>query len=85
MVGDVPAEVATVTSTTPVPAGVTAVIVELFTTVYELAAVVPNFTEVTAVNPLPAMVTVVFPVAGPELGLRLVTDVAIAAILADGG
>jgi hypothetical protein len=85
LVGDVPAVVLTVTSTVPVPAGDIAFIVELFTTVYDLADTVPNITEVTFVKPLPETVTGVRPAAGPELGLRLVTDVAMAATVPDGG
>jgi hypothetical protein len=85
LVGDVPAAEVTVTSTTPVPAGETAVMVVLFTTEYELAATEPKFTDWAPVNPLPEMVTVVPPAAGPWFGLMLVTDVAIAATVAEGG
>jgi hypothetical protein len=49
----------------PVPAGDTAVIVVPFTAVTELAAVDPKITDCTPVKPLPEMVTLVPPPAGP--------------------
>ena len=60
-------------------------IVELFTTEYDLAATEPKVTDCAPVKPLPEMVTVVPPAAGPWFGLMLVTDVAIAATVAEGG
>ena len=70
----VPLAVVTLTATDPVPAAVTAVIdVSEFTT--KLAAfVLPNFTAVAAVNPLPVMVTLVPPDAGPDVGDSPVTE-----------
>jgi hypothetical protein len=85
LVGDVPMEVVTTTSTVPLPAGDVAVMVELFTTWKVAAATVPNFTDVAPPKPLPEMVTDVPPAAGPVFGLKLVTDVAIAATVPDGG
>ena len=68
-----PAGVVTVTSTVPVPAGLTAVIVVSLTTVRFVAAVVPKSTAVAPVNPVPVIVTRVPPVVGPLVGLRPVT------------
>ena len=42
-------------------------------TVKEVAEVVPNLTAVAPRNPVPVMVTVVPPVAGPLVGLTAVT------------
>jgi hypothetical protein len=42
-------------------------------TVYEAAGVEPNVTAVAPVNPVPVIVTLVPPVAGPEVGATLVT------------
>ena len=50
-VADVPAGVVTVTSTVPVPAGLTAVTVVAFTTVTSVAGVVPKSTAVAPVSP----------------------------------
>ena len=85
LVGEDPAVVVTITSTTPVPAGDVAVIDDALFRVYDVAATVPNFTEVTPVKPLPEMTTEVPPAAGPVLGLTLVTDVAMAGTVPDGG
>jgi hypothetical protein len=42
-------------------------------------------TDVAPVKPFPEIVTMVPPDAGPELGLRLVTEVAIGATVPEGG
>jgi hypothetical protein len=55
-------------STAPVPAGAVAVIDVAELTVKLVAAVAPKVTPVAPVKPLPAMVTVVPPGAGPEVG-----------------
>jgi hypothetical protein len=69
----VPPGVVTVTSTVPVPVGEVALMfVELLTVKLE-AAVVPNFTALAPVNPVPLIATEVVPVVGPELGLTPVT------------
>ncbi len=68
-----PPGVVTVTSTTPVPAGLSAVILVLLTTVRLVAAMVPKSTTEAPVNPVPVMVTRVPPPAGPEVGLNAVT------------
>ena len=51
------AGVVTVTSTVPVPAGLSAVIVGVVTTVKLVAAVVPKSTAVAPVKPVPVIVT----------------------------
>ena len=48
--------------------GTSAIMVVLFTTVNELAGVLPNFTPVAPVKPEPAMVTIVY--AGPLAGIK---------------
>ena len=68
-----PPGVVTVTSTTPVPAGLSAVIVVSLATVTSVAAVVPKSTPVAPVKPVPVIVTEVPPAAGPLVGLRPVT------------
>jgi hypothetical protein len=69
LVAEVPPGVATVTSTTPAePAGEVAVTLVSFTTVNEVAAVLPKLTAVAPVSPLPAMVTTVPPASGPAMG-----------------
>ncbi len=68
-----PPGVVTVTSTTPEPAGLSAVTLVALTTVRLVAAVVPKSTTVAPVKPVPVMVTRVPPAAGPEVGLRAVT------------
>ena len=61
-------------STVPAePAGDTAVIEVALVTVNEVAAVVPNFTVVAPVNPVPVMTTLVVPDNGPVAGEMLVT------------
>ena len=76
----VPAEVVTLTSTVPVPAGLLAVIVVLLTTTTPVAAVVPKLTAVAPVNPVPVIVTGVPPAAGPLAGLMPVTTGAAATV-----
>ena len=73
------------TSTAPVPAGETAVIVVLFSGVKDVAGTEPKVTDVAPEKPFPEMVTGVPPAAGPWFGLRLVTDVEIDAGVANGG
>lgn len=65
---DVPDGLVTVTSTVPVPAGATAVIrsLELMTKLVALTA--PKRTAVAVLKLPPAMVTVVPPAAGPDVG-----------------
>jgi hypothetical protein len=77
LVGDVPPVAVTVTSTAPVPAGLSAVIVVALTTVSLAAGVVPKLTAVTPVNPVPEIVTDVPPVTGPIAGLKPVTLVGV--------
>ncbi len=69
----VPPMVTTVTSTVPVPMGDVAVIEVALTIVTPVAFVVPNFTAVAPVKPVPVIVTLVPPVAGPLAGLSTVT------------
>ena len=54
---DVPVGVVTVTSTVPVPGGLSAVIVVSLTTVKLVAGVVPKSTAVAPAKPLPVIVT----------------------------
>ncbi len=70
---EVPAGVTTVTSTLPLPAGLSAVIVVPLTTVTPVAAFVQKSTAVAPVNPVPVIVTSVPPAAGPLDGLIPVT------------
>jgi hypothetical protein len=72
-VGFVAFRVLTVTSTTPDPAGETAVIDVAELTVKLVALVEPNLTAVAPLNPVPVIVTEVPPPAGPLLGSTLVT------------
>ena len=71
-VAEVPAAVVTVTSTVPVPAGLVATICVAVSLVI-VAATPPKFTAVADARPVPVIVTVVPPAAGPELGLMPVT------------
>ncbi len=66
-VADVPAGVITVTSTAPLPAGLSAVIVVSLTTVTPVAGFVPKSTAVAPVKPVPVIVTEVPPAAGPAV------------------
>ena len=68
-----PAGVVTVTSTVPVPAGLSAVIEVSLTTVTFVAGVVPKSTAVAPVKPVPVIVTSVPPSVGPLVGLTPVT------------
>ena len=65
---DVPPAVVTLISTVPVPAGAIAVIEVSELKLKPVASVAPNFTEVTPVKPLPAIVTDVPPAVGPAVG-----------------
>ena len=76
-VGDVPPAAVTVTSTAPVPAGLSARIRVLLSTKSLDAGVVPKSTAVTPVNPVPVIVTNVPPAAGPKVGLKPVTVVGV--------
>ena len=67
------------------PAGLSAVIVVLLTTVTLVAAVVPKSTAVAPVKPLPVIVTNVPPTSGPLLGLMPVTTVAVYAEVRSAG
>src|SRR5208283_1539080 len=69
----VPPGVVTVTSTVPVPAGETAVILVPDTTVTLLAPVKPKSTVAPVTNPVPVTVTVVPPATGPAAGEMPVT------------
>ena len=82
LVADVPLGVLTVTSTGPVPAGLTAVIDVPETTLTPVAAAVPKATVSPVRKPLPVMVTVVPPTVGPPVGLMPVT---VGAVAADAG
>ena len=70
---DVPDGVVTVTSTAPVPAGLSAVIVVSLTTTRPVAAVGPKSTSVAPVKPAPMIFTDVPPAGGPLVGLMPVT------------
>nr|WP_280295044.1 hypothetical protein [Nocardia abscessus] len=63
----VPPEPVTVTCTLPVPGGATAVICVGELTV-KMVAVLPNRTVSGPVNPVPVMMTVLPPEAGPAVG-----------------
>lgn len=71
--GEVPEEVVTVTSTTPVPAGAIAVIDEAELTEKLVAGVDPKRTELAPPKPVPEIVTEFPPSDGSEEGLRPVT------------
>jgi hypothetical protein len=73
VVGDVPADVVTVTSTTPTPAGEFTLMEEGPTIVNVVTAVVPKSTALAPVNPVPVMVTAVPPAGGPVAGETEVT------------
>ncbi len=66
----VPPGVMTLICTTPQPAGLNAVMRVLLITVTPLAGVFPKRTLLVWAKPLPVMVTVVFPAAGPAVGDR---------------
>ena len=65
----VPSGLVTVTLTTPEPAGDVAVIWLPELTVNAVAAMSPNVTAVTSVNPVPLIVTAVLPAVGPLAGV----------------
>ncbi len=68
-----PPPVVTIMPTAPaLRAGVIQVIVVLFTTLREVAAVIPNVTEVAPVKFVPVIVTVVPPAIPPDDGEMLV-------------
>ncbi len=69
----VPPAVVTLTSTVPVPAGEVAVIEVALLTVTLAAGAAPKLTTAARVKPVPVIVTLVPPDAGPVVGLRLVT------------
>jgi hypothetical protein len=73
LVVEVPAFVVTVTSTTPMPAGDTAVICDAPFTTTEVAAARPNLTPLAPMKPVPVMVTVSPPLALPVVGETAVT------------
>ena len=74
LVGEVPADVVTVTSTGPdVPAGATAESEVAEVTLKEVAGTEPNLTAVAPVKLVPVTVTGVPPFVGPEVGLSEVT------------
>ena len=64
----VPPAVVTLISTVPVPAGAVAVICVALLTVKDKALVAPKVTDVAPLKPLPLMVTLVPPAAGPRFG-----------------
>ena len=72
---EVPPAVTTVTSTTPVPAGLVAVIWVSETTVNAAAWVPPKFTAVAPVKLAPVIVTCVPPAGVPTAGLIPVTAI----------
>ncbi len=74
LVVEVPPGVGTITSTMPFPVGLTTVICVSLTMVKFVTAAAPNETLVAQLNPLPVMVTLVPPPAGPLIGLMLDTD-----------
>jgi hypothetical protein len=70
----VPLGVVTLTSTVPLVAGGETAVIELAElTVKPAAALAPNDTAVASVKLVPAIVTLVAPLAGPDLGARLLT------------
>ena len=73
LVALVPPAVVTRTSTVPEPAGAVAVIWVALLTVKPVAAVAPKVTAVVPEKPVPVRTTDVPPLAGPVVGLRLVT------------
>ena len=68
-----PPDVVTVISTTPAPGGATAVIEVALTTVYDAAAMLPNFTAVAAERLTPVIVMLVPPAVCPPDGETAVT------------
>jgi hypothetical protein len=76
-VADAPPGVVTVTSTGPVPCGLTAVIEVALTMVKLVPGVAPKFTAVAPAKPVPVIVTSVPPADVPEFGLTAPTDGAV--------
>src|ERR1700678_1272801 len=72
-VAEVPTVVVTVTATVPVPAGVEAAIEVELATVTPVAGTEPKSTIAPLMKPVPLMVTLVPPAAGPVPGLTAVT------------
>lgn len=70
---DTPPGVVTVTETVPLPAGDVAAIEVELVTLTAVAGLAPKSTVAPLTKPVPVMVTVVPPPAGPLLGLTLVT------------
>ncbi|MNM52521.1 hypothetical protein D3C81_636000 [compost metagenome] len=69
----VPPLAVTTTFTTPaLPAGEVAVMVVALTTVTAKPLLLPNFSAVTPVKPVPVMVTAVPPLLGPVAGVTAV-------------
>ena len=73
-IAETPIEFETVTSTWPVPAGVTAVSSVGETSVTEVAATFPKRTVESGVKSLPEIDTEVPPDVGPDCGDKEVTD-----------
>ena len=73
LVALVPPPVVIRTSTVPLPAGAVAVICVALRTLKPVAAVAPKVTAVAPLKLVPEMITVVPPVAGPDVGEMLVT------------
>ena len=69
----VPSGVVTVTSTVPTGSAGVVALIDVSDTTTNGADLPPKSTPVAPVKPLPRMVTVVPPVAGPEVGLTAVT------------
>jgi hypothetical protein len=69
----VPSGVVTVTSTVPTGSAGVVALIEVSESTTNGADVLPKLTAVAPVKPLPLMVIVVPPVAGPEVGLTAVT------------
>jgi hypothetical protein len=76
-VGEVPPVAVTVTSTAPVPGGLSAVIEVSLTKLSLVAGVAPKSTAVRPVNPVPVILTIVPPATGPKVGLKPVTVVGV--------
>ena len=73
-VADVPTDVVTVTSTVSAACGGLVAVIEAALVIVQLeAAVLPNFTEVAPVKPVPVMVTDVPPAVVPDTGEMPVT------------
>ncbi len=73
MATEVPLGVVTVTSTVPVPDGAVTVRLVALITVTKVPAVVPKWTALAPVKPVPLTVTVLPPAGAPLVGLSPVT------------